>query len=297
MKYIMNKAIQSLKKIYSGKVRDLYEIDENYMLMIASDRLSTFDIILNQEIPNKGVYLTKISTFWMKQLEHIIPNHLTNKKLDEYLTTDEITYVQNRGVIVKKLTPVPIEIIIRGYLAGSGYKDYLKHGQICGISLPQGLKNAQKLPIPIFTPSTKAKIGEHDENITIEECQKIIGIDLTTQIEQVAIELYKTANDLAKNVGIIIADTKFEFGLDKNGVLTLMDEALTPDSSRFWSMKLYRVGTEPESYDKQFVRNYLEKTIKWNKEPPIPDLPHEIIKKTGDKYYEIIRRLGISSKK
>src|SRR5579863_1386711 len=295
MEYIvMNNYITSLPKLYSGKVRDLYAIDDKYMLMVASDRLSAFDVILNQEIPKKGIYLTQISLFWMKQLQYIIPNHLSNKKLEDYLNKDELAYANGRGVIVKKLKPVPIEVIVRGYLAGSGYKDYIATGKISGIQIPAGLKNAEKLPNPIFTPSTKAAVGDHDENITLIQCYDLIGKELTIQIEKIALELYQSASKIAESHGIILADTKFEFGIDENGILTLMDEALTPDSSRFWDAESYQVGVEPNSFDKQFVRNYLEKEIKWNKLPPIPDLPDDVIQKTSNKYYEIIKRFGIN---
>jgi phosphoribosylaminoimidazole-succinocarboxamide synthase len=290
----MNEYITSLPRFYSGKVRDLYNIDDKHMLMVASDRLSAFDVILNQPIPDKGVYLTQISLYWMDKLKHIIANHTTDKKLEDYLNINELKYARYRSVIVKKLKPVPIEVIVRGYLAGSGYKDYLASGKICGIELPHGLKNAAQLPNMIFTPSTKAKLGDHDENITIEQCRHVIGTELTNKLEQTAITLYQQASIIAKNHGIIIADTKFEFGLDENGTLTLMDEALTPDSSRFWDMASYKVGTEPDSFDKQFIRNYLEQTIKWNKQPPIPDLPDDIIQNTCAKYYEIIKRLSIN---
>lgn len=291
----MHNPITSLPKIYSGKVRDLYAIDDKYMLMVASDRLSTFDVILNQVIPKKGIYLTQISGFWMNQLQHIIANHLSNKKLDNYLSKSELEYATGRGVIVKRLKPVPIEVIVRGYLAGSGYKDYLATGKISGISLPPGLENAEKLPTPIFTPSTKAAVGNHDENISLSQCYDLIGKELAIQIEHVALELYKNASKIAEDHGIILADTKFEFGLDDNGILTLMDEALTPDSSRFWDAKSYTPGVEPNSFDKQFVRNYLEKEIKWNKLPPIPDLPDDVISNTSNKYYEIIKRFGIDA--
>jgi len=291
----MNNQIHSIPKLYSGKVRDIYDIDSKHMLMVASDRISTFDIILNQPIPKKGIYLNQISLFWFDKLKHIVHNHLTNKKLEDYLKDDEIAHAKHRSSIVKKLKPVPIEVIVRGYLAGSGYKDYFKTGQICGITLPKGLQNAEKLPKPIFTPSTKAAVGDHDENITIKECHNLIGEELSNKLEQVAIKLYTEASKIAEAAGIIIADTKFEFGIDQDGTLTLMDEILTPDSSRFWDIETYKVGINPASFDKQYLRDYLEIDLKWNKEPPIPDLPEEVIQKTAAKYYEIIKRLKIDS--
>ena len=287
----MKEPITSLKKIYSGKVRDLYEIDNQSMLMVASDRLSTFDIILNQTIPNKGKYLTQISLFWFKYLETIIPNHLLNIELNTLLTGSELAYAQERATIVKRLKPIPIEVIVRGYLSGTGYKDYCKTEAICGIKLPTGLQNAQQLPEPIFTPSTKAIVGDHDENITIQQCENIIGYELTQQIKNVAIQLYNKASVYASERNLIIADTKFEFGLDENGVLTLMDEVLTPDSSRFWDKDTYVIGTNPPSFDKQFVRDYLELNLKWDKLPPIPDLPENIIQQTENKYIEIMHRI------
>ncbi|MBP9743026.1 MAG: phosphoribosylaminoimidazolesuccinocarboxamide synthase [Burkholderiales bacterium] len=283
--------IKSLPKIYSGKVRDLYNIDEKTMLMVASDRLSTFDVILNQPIPNKGIYLTQISLFWFNYLTDI-KNHLTTARLEDLLKGNELNYAKDRAVIVKKLKPVPIEIIVRGYLAGTGYQDYLKTGEICGIKLPQNLKNAEKLPYPIFTPSTKAALGEHDQNITIAQCKDIIGTELTTKLQQIAIDIYQKASELALSKNIIIADTKFEFGLNENDELVLMDEVLTPDSSRFWDKNSYSVGVNPPSFDKQFVRDYLVHDLGWDKTPPIPTLPAEIIKKTSDKYFEIIKRLS-----
>lgn len=290
----MNNQITTLKKLYSGKVRELYDIDEKTMLMVATDRISSFDIILKQLIPNKGIYLTQISLFWFDYLKSIVPNHLTNQPLDLFLNGAELAYAKNRSLIVKKLTPLPIEVIVRGYLAGTGYKDYLASGEICGIRLPSNLANAEKLPNPIFTPSTKAMMGIHDENITKEQCRNIIGTELSNKIERIALKLYESASNFALNSDIIIADTKFEFGIDENGELTLMDEVLTPDSSRFWDAKKYQIGTNPLSFDKQFIRDYLELEIKWNKQPPIPDLPIEIIKQTENKYYEIIKRLKIN---
>ncbi|MFN7094644.1 MAG: phosphoribosylaminoimidazolesuccinocarboxamide synthase [Burkholderiales bacterium] len=294
MELVMKYEIQSLTKIYSGKVRDLYAIDHDTMLMVASDRLSTFDIILNQPIPDKGVYLTQISLFWFDYLKHIVNNHLTHQPVSKILSGPELEYAKNRSVIVKKLRPLPIEVIVRGYLAGTGYKDYLQSGGICGIQLPTGLKNAEKLPEPIFTPSTKAAIGSHDENISMIQCKNLIGIELTAKIQTLALEIYQQASKLAEQCGIIIADTKFEFGLAENGELLLMDEVLTPDSSRFWDMATYQTGTNPASFDKQFVRDYLEIELAWNKQPPIPNLPQAVIKKTIAKYYEIIKRLKIS---
>jgi phosphoribosylaminoimidazole-succinocarboxamide synthase len=286
--------IYSQPLLYSGKVRDLYNIDEEHMLMVASDRISTFDVILNQLIPNKGVYLTQISLFWFHQLKNIVANHLTNKHIADYLTQPEIEYAKYRSSIVKKLKPIPVEIIIRGYLAGTGYKDYVKTGKICGVTLPYGLQNAEKLSEPIFTPSTKAAIGTHDENISIAQCQNIIGTELTTKLEDIGLKLYTAASKLALSHGIIIADTKFELGLDKSGTLTLMDEVLTPDSSRFWDINTYEIGTNPPSFDKQFVRDYLEKDLKWDKNPPIPDLPEAIINNTATKYLDIMKRLNIN---
>ena len=286
--------IKSLTKIYSGKVRDLYGIDSKTMLMVASDRISTFDVILKQLIPNKGKYLTQISLFWFEYLKDICPNHLTHVPLSNYLSGSELEYANDRAVIVQKLKPVPVEVIIRGYLAGTGYKDYLKTGEICGIKIATGLKNAEKLEEPIFTPSTKAAVGDHDENISIKQCQDLIGIELTKKLNDTAISLYKKASELALKHNIIIADTKFEFGLDADGRLIIMDEVLTPDSSRFWDVNEYVVENNPPSFDKQYLRDYLELTLKWNKQPPLPDLPHDVIQRTADKYYEIIKRLNIA---
>ena len=291
--YILDK-IYSYPLLYSGKVRDLYNIDEEHMLMVASDRISTFDVVLNQPIPKKGIYLTQISLFWFDQLKNIVANHLTDKRLEDYLTQPEIEYAKYRSSIVKKLKPIPVEIIIRGYLAGAGYKDYLKTGKICDITLPSGLQNAEKLPEPIFTPSTKAAIGTHDENISIAQCQNIIGTELTNKLGDIGLKLYNAASVIALQHGIIIADTKFEFGIDSSGAITLMDEVLTPDSSRFWDINTYKIGINPPSFDKQFVRDYLEVDTKWNKCPPIPNLPDAIINSTAAKYYEIIERLNIN---
>ncbi|BFQ92581.1 phosphoribosylaminoimidazolesuccinocarboxamide synthase [Gallibacterium anatis] len=275
----------SLKKIYSGKVRDLYEIDDKRMLMVASDRLSAFDVILDDPIPRKGEILTQISNFWFNKLAHIMPNHFTGDTVYDVLPEAEAKAIEKRAVVCKRLTPIKIESIVRGYLTGSGLKDYQKTGSICGLALPKGLVEASKLPEPIFTPSSKEEIGNHDINISYEECEKLIGKDLAAQVKEKAIALYTTAAQYALTKGIIICDTKFEFGLDENGVLTLMDEVLTPDSSRFWSVDSYQEGINPPSFDKQFIRNWLENSG-WNKQPPAPKVPQEIIDQTVAKYQE-----------
>ena len=280
----------SLKKLYSGKVRDLYEIDAQRMLMVASDRISAFDVIMDQPIPEKGKILTEISNFWFKKLEHIVPNHFTGDQVSDVVSDQELPLVEGRSVVAKRLKPVAIEAIVRGYLVGTGWKEYQKSGTVCGIQLPAGLQEAQKLPEPIFTPSTKAEVGDHDENISFEKCVDIIGEELAVQVRDVSIALYQAAVEYAQTRGIIIADTKFEFGLDANGTLTLMDEALTPDSSRFWPADSYQVGTNPPSFDKQFMRDWLENSG-WNKEPPAPVIPDEVAQKTADKYREALLRL------
>ncbi|NLY12725.1 MAG: phosphoribosylaminoimidazolesuccinocarboxamide synthase [Gammaproteobacteria bacterium] len=280
----------SLKKLYSGKVRDLYEIDAQRMLMVASDRLSAFDVILDQPIPEKGKILTEISNFWFKKLEHIVPNHFTGDQVADVVDAQELPLVDGRAVVAKRLQPVAVEAIVRGYLVGSGWKEYQRSGTVCGIQLPAGLQEAQQLPEPIFTPSTKAAVGDHDENISFAQCAAIIGDELAAQVRDVSIALYKAAVDYAATRGIIIADTKFEFGLDADGTLTLMDEVLTPDSSRFWPADSYQVGSNPPSFDKQFVRDWLEASG-WNKEPPAPVIPDEVVQKTADKYREALLRL------
>lgn len=280
----------SLKKLYSGKVRDLYEIDAQRMLMVASDRLSAFDVILEQPIPEKGKILTEISNFWFDKLAHLIPNHFTGDQVADVVSAQELALVEGRAVVAKRLKPVAVEAIVRGYLVGSGWKEYQQSGTVCGIQLPAGLQEAQKLPEPIFTPSTKAEVGDHDENISFAQCAAIIGDDLAAQVRDVSIELYKAAVEYAATRGIIIADTKFEYGLDADGTLTLMDEALTPDSSRFWPADSYKVGTNPPSFDKQFVRDWLENSG-WNKEAPAPAIPLDVAQKTADKYREALLRL------
>ncbi|HDR0881493.1 TPA: phosphoribosylaminoimidazolesuccinocarboxamide synthase [Pasteurella multocida] len=277
----------SLKKIYSGKVRDLYEIDDKRMLMVATDRLSAFNVILDDPIPRKGEILTQISNFWFNQLAHIMPNHFTGDTVYDVLPKEEADKVKDRAVVCKRLTPIKIESIVRGYLTGSGLKDYQKTGTICGLALPEGLVEASKLPEPIFTPSSKAEVGDHDVNISYAECEQLIGPELAAQVKEKAIALYQAAAEYALSKGIIICDTKFEFGLDENGTLTLMDEVLTPDSSRFWSVETYREGINPPSFDKQFIRDWLE-TSGWNKQPPAPKVPAEVIEKTVNKYQEAL---------
>ena len=275
--------ILPLKKLYSGKVRDLYEIDEKSMLIVASDRLSAFDVILNEPIVGKGEILTQLSNFWFKKLAHIMPNHFTGQTVFDVLPENEARLIEKRAVVVKRLTPIKIEAVVRGYLSGSGWVQYQKTGTICGIKLPENLREAAKLPEVIFTPSTKAEVGEHDENISFEQCIEIIGEKLANEVRSKAIALYTEAAQYALSRGIIIADTKFEFGLDENGVLTLMDEVLTPDSSRFWSVQTYEVGKNPPSFDKQFIRDWLVQSG-WNKQPPAPAIPTDVLKKTIAKY-------------
>lgn len=279
-----------LKKIYSGKVRDLYEIDDKRMLMVATDRLSAFDVILNEPIPEKGKILTAISNFWFDKLKDLVPNHFTGDKVEDIVPAAELHLVEGRAVVAKRLKPVAVEAIVRGYIVGSGWKEYQKSGTVCGIRLPAGLNEAAKLPQPIFTPSTKAAVGDHDENISFEQCEAIIGAELAAKVRETSIALYSAAVEYAATRGIIIADTKFEFGLDEDGTLTLMDEALTPDSSRFWPADSYAEGKNPPSFDKQFVRDWLESTG-WNKEPPAPAVPADVAQKTADKYREALTRL------
>ncbi len=282
--------LTSLKKIYSGKVRDLYEIDDQRMLMVASDRLSAFDVILDDPIPGKGQILTAISNFWFDTLKDVVPNHLTGDQVEDVVAAAELPLVAGRAVVAKRLKPVMIEAVVRGYLAGSGWKEYQKSGTVCGIALPAGLQESSKLPEPIFTPSTKAAVGDHDENITFAQCEAIVGAELAAKVRDTAILLYQTAAAFAATRGIIICDTKFEFGLDADGTLVLMDEALTPDSSRFWPADSYAEGTTPPSFDKQFVRDWLEASG-WNKAPPAPAVPLDVREKTAAKYREALERL------
>jgi phosphoribosylaminoimidazole-succinocarboxamide synthase len=283
--------LPSLKFLHRGKVRDLYEVDADHLLIVQTDRLSAFDVILPTPIPGKGEVLTAVSNFWFKKLGDVIPNHLSGIDPESVVKTEaEKAQVRGRAFVTKKLKPLPIEAIVRGYLVGSGWKDYKKTGAVCGIQLPAGLLEAQKLPQPLFTPSTKAAVGEHDENISFEEARKLLGAEMAEQVKNATLALYTQAADYALTRGIIIADTKFEFGVDKAGKLYLIDEALTPDSSRFWPADQYKVGSNPPSFDKQFVRDWLE-TSGWNKQPPAPQVPADVLQKTADKYREAQRLL------
>lgn len=282
--------IQSLPLLHQGKVRDIYDINQDKMLIVTTDRISAFDVIMDEAIPYKGKVLTQMANFWFKQIESIVPNHLIDEDVKNFISQEEAIRVKHRAVVVKKLTPVPIEAIVRGYVVGSGWKEYQRDQSVCHINLPSGLKLASRLPQAIFTPSNKAAVGDHDENISISECIKLIGDDLTNQISKISLDIYKKAYDTAIKKGIMIADTKFEFGTDDTGELYLMDEVLTPDSSRFWSEKNYQVGTSPHSFDKQFIRDWLE-SQDWDKAPPPPTLPENIIQKTSQKYLDIFERL------
>jgi phosphoribosylaminoimidazole-succinocarboxamide synthase len=281
--------INSLKRIGKGKVRDIYAVGDDKMLIVTSDRLSAFDVVLADPIPDKGRVLNEMANFWFSKLGHVVPNQLTGIAPESVVAGDEKSQVEGRAVVVRKLKPLPIEAVVRGYIIGSGWKDYQKTGRICGIELPTGLQQAQKLPEPIFTPATKAESG-HDENISFEEVVKLIGKPMADKVRDISIRLYKEASDYAAKKGIIIADTKFEFGLDEKGNVVLIDEVLTADSSRFWPADSYRVGISPPSFDKQYVRDYLE-TLDWNKAPPAPKLPAEVIRKTSEKYREALERL------
>ena len=287
---LFESSLKSLKFLHRGKVRDLYAVDGDKLLVIQTDRLSAFDVILPDPIPGKGSVLTEMSFFWFKKLGHVIPNHLTGVAPESVVAPGERSQVAGRSMVVRKFKPLMIEAVVRGYIIGSGWKDYQKTGMVCGIKLPAGLKEAQKLPEVIFTPATKAPAGQHDENISYEEAAKIVGAELAAKVKAVSIRLYSEAAEYARTKGIIIADTKFEFGVDGSGKLFLIDEILTPDSSRFWPASEYRVGVSPPSFDKQIVRNWLE-TQPWNKKHPAPALPADILKKTSDKYREVLQLL------
>ncbi|THB72249.1 MAG: phosphoribosylaminoimidazolesuccinocarboxamide synthase [Gammaproteobacteria bacterium] len=293
MSALHESSIKSLKLIHKGKVRDIYDIDDKHMLIVTTDRISAFDVILPTPIDEKGAILTAVSNFWFTKTKGQIDNHLaTDLTLEEVLPNkEEFDQVKGRAIVVKKLKPLPIEAIVRGYIIGSGWKDYKKSGKVCGIELPQGLQQADKLPEAIFTPSTKADVGDHDENISYEKMVEIIGEELAEKIKTISLDLYTKAAKFALEKGIIIADTKFEFGLDDDDNLLLIDEVLTPDSSRFWPADQYEVGISPPSFDKQYIRDYLETLEDWDKTDPGPELPTEVVKITADKYKEAQERL------
>jgi phosphoribosylaminoimidazole-succinocarboxamide synthase len=282
--------LKSLPFLHRGKVRDLYAVDGDKLLVVQTDRLSAFDVILPTPIPGKGRVLTALSLFWFRRLEHVIPNHLTGIAPESVVAAEERAQIAGRAMVVRRLKPLLIEAVVRGYLIGSGWNDYRRSGAVCGIRLPPGLEQAQKLPQPIFTPASKAPAGQHDENITFEDTESIVGAALAARVREVAIRLYTEAAGYAATRGIIIADTKFEFGTDEAGNLVLIDEALTPDSSRFWPASEYRTGISPPSFDKQIVRDWLE-TQPWDKKPPAPALPEDVLKKTAEKYREVQRLL------
>ena len=283
--------LKSLPLLNRGKVRDIYDVDEDHILIVTTDRLSAFDVILPDPIPGKGAILTTVSNFWFDRTRHIITNHLSGKSPDDVLSDEaERKMIEGRGVVARKLDPLPVEAIVRGYLIGSGWNDYQKAGAVCDITLPEGLQQAQQLPEAIFTPSTKADVGGHDENISFKKTVSLLGKNIAGQVRDVSLRLYREAAAYALERGIIIADTKFEFGTDKDGELVLIDEVLTPDSSRFWPVNEYEVGMSPPSFDKQYVRDYLE-TLDWDKTDPAPRLPDEVIQRTGDKYREAMNLL------
>jgi phosphoribosylaminoimidazole-succinocarboxamide synthase len=291
MKSLYHSTISSLPLLGQGKVRDNYAVGDDKILIVTTDRLSAFDVVMNEPIPGKGMVLNQMSDFWFEKLGHIVPNHLTGVAPESVVAPDEVEQVKGRAVVAKRLKPILVEAVVRGYIIGSGWKDYQATGSVCGIELPAGLLQAEKLPEPLFTPAAKADLGEHDENISFAEMEQRIGSELAHKIRDVSIALYKTASDYAATRGIIIADTKFEFGLDDDGVLHLMDEVLTADSSRFWPADSYAAGISPPSFDKQFVRDYLETLTVWKKSPPAPALPPDVIDKTQAKYFEAIERL------
>ncbi len=283
--------LRSLKKIHQGKVRDIYDVDDQHLLIVATDRLSAFDVVLPDPIPFKGQVLTQISLFWFEKTGRIAPNHLSGLRVEDVIDdAEEREQLKGRAMVVKKLTALPLEAVVRGYLIGSGFKDYKLHGSICGIPLPAGLTMAARLPEPIFTPASKAPAGAHDENIDFEAIVKLVGKECASDIRRIALDVYRFAAEHARARNIIIADTKFEFGVDRAGKLYLIDEVLTPDSSRFWPMASYKPGISPPSFDKQFVRDYLE-SLHWNKKPPAPHLPPEILARTSENYREALKLL------
>jgi len=290
MNTLFESSIQSLPLLHKGKVRDIYGVDDQRMLIVTTDRLSAFDVVLPTPIPGKGQILTAVADFWFAKLAHIMPNQLTGDAPESVVAPAERDQVAGRAIVVKRLKALPVEAIVRGYLVGSGWSEYKQNGKVCGIPLPDNMQLADRLPVPLFTPSTKAAIGEHDENIDFERCKALLGNDIATQVRDASIALYTAAAEFALTRGIIIADTKFEFGLDAKGKLTLIDEVLTPDSSRFWPLDQYRVGENPPSYDKQYVRDWLTASG-WNKQAPGPELPPDVVARTAEKYHEALRLL------
>jgi len=283
--------LRGLKKIHQGKVRDIYDVDAEHLLIVTTDRLSAFDVVLPDPIPFKGEVLTQISLFWFAKTQHIVANHLSRLRVEDVVSdAAERAQLAGRAMVVKKLKPLPIEAVVRGYLIGSGYKDYKLRGSVCGIALPPGLQMADRLPEPLFTPASKAPAGQHDENIDFEAMVNVVGREHASAVQRIALQLYNFAAEHARARNILIADTKFEFGVDPAGRLVLIDEALTPDSSRFWPMASYKPGISPPSFDKQFVRDYLE-SLHWNKKPPAPHLPPDILTRTSDNYREALRLL------
>jgi phosphoribosylaminoimidazole-succinocarboxamide synthase len=295
MTALLHSSIRSLPLVARGKVRDNYAVGDDRLLMVATDRLSAFDVVMGEPIPGKGELLTRMALFWFGRLSGIEPNHLTGDAPESVVAPDEVAQVRGRSMLVKRLTPLPVEAVVRGYLAGSGWSEYQASRAVCGVPLPAGLTNASRLPRPIFTPATKAAAGEHDENVSFDRVAQTIGADLAARMRDVSIRLYSEAAAFALTKGIIIADTKFEFGLDERGTLTLMDEVLTPDSSRFWPVEGWREGANPPSYDKQFVRDWLEQARvngqPWNKKAPAPSLPDDVVRATAGKYREALERL------
>ena len=283
--------IRGLKKVHQGKVRDIYDVDSDHLLIVTTDRLSAFDVVLPDPIPFKGEVLTRISMFWFAKTRHVVPNHLSGLRLEDVIVDpEEREQLKGRAMLVKKLHPLPLEAVVRGYLIGSGYKDYKQHGTLCGIPLPAGLPMAARLPEPLFTPASKAPAGHHDENIDFDAIVKLVGRKHAEDIQRIAVQLYVFAAQHALARNIIIADTKFEFGTDKAGSLFLIDEVLTPDSSRFWPVESYKPGISPPSFDKQFVRDYLE-SLHWNKKPPAPHLPPDVLKRTSENYRAALKLL------
>ena len=283
-------SIKSLPLLHKGKVRDIYEIDDKHLLIVTTDRLSAFDVVMTEPIPFKGFVLTQMADFWFNKLSFVVANHLSGISPESVVAENEVIQVKNRAIVARKLKALPIEAIVRGYLSGSGWKDYQKTQSLCGIKLPQGLKESAKLSEPIFTPSSKEAVGRHDENISYEECEARVGKDVASRIKEISIKLYHEASTFALTKGIIIADTKFEFGLDDENHLVLIDEILTPDSSRFWPLDQYHEGASQPSFDKQFIRDWLENNG-WNKTPPPPSLPEDVIRKTSEKYLEAFKKL------